>query len=193
MAGRKADTVVHRRRPRGGGPDFSAIAHHSQMHKHQVVCHAYSYPPTMLACFVPVMMPPCGRFGPWHSPGGSKGRAHAGTYEGYPASGSIKGRVWLMARNSHDCRVLQDAFDRAGRDDIRLALAEELHGHVWEAIMCKNANHVIQKCIESMRPGAVQFIIDEIVQVWSAHAAETCVFHTHADGQCYVLVRMPQR
>jgi len=52
------------------------------------------------------------------------------------------------------------------------AMGKELEGHFWEAIECKNANHVFQKYIARMRPRYVQFIIDELMSwpygVWYA-------------------------
>lgn len=72
--------------------------------------------------------------------------------------------MWEMAQDAEGCRVLQEAFDFATvTDEQRAALAEELKGHVWEAIESKHANHVIQKYIVVSRPEASQFIIDEIM------------------------------
>merc|ERR1712232_141847 len=48
-------------------------------------------------------------------------------------------------------------------DDERTKLADGLRGHVWEALQCPNANHVLQKCIQTMKPSAIQFIINEIM------------------------------
>jgi pumilio RNA-binding family len=45
----------------------------------------------------------------------------------------------------------------------KIALAEELRGHVWETSQCPHGNHVVQKCIMSIPPHASQFIIDELM------------------------------
>jgi mRNA-binding protein PUF3 len=59
---------------------------------------------------------------------------------------------------------VQDAFENSGCDEERTALASELVGHVWEALKCMNANHVLQKCITTIRPSTAQFVIDELSQ-----------------------------
>jgi hypothetical protein len=79
------------------------------------------------------------------------------------AASKISGRVWDLSRCPKGCREVQLAFDNAPSDDERVKLASGLRGHVWEALQCPNANHVLQKCISTMSPGAVQFIIDEIM------------------------------
>jgi len=76
----------------------------------------------------------------------------------------LQGQVWTLARDAKGSRVVQKALDDADCDDTRLALAFELRTHVWEALKCPHANHVLQKCIETMRPAHSQFIIDELLQ-----------------------------
>jgi len=74
----------------------------------------------------------------------------------------FKGNVWNMACDTHGCRELQKAFDQKSSKELA-ALGQELKGHVWDALQCKNANHVVQKYICSMGPEHSQFIIDEIM------------------------------
>jgi pumilio RNA-binding family len=57
---------------------------------------------------------------------------------------------------------VQRAFDDAGCDSVRASLADELRGHVWDCLRDPSGNHVIQKCIVTMRPQASQFILDEL-------------------------------
>mmetsp|Transcript_92626 Transcript_92626/g.239816 ORF Transcript_92626/g.239816 Transcript_92626/m.239816 type:complete len:389 (+) Transcript_92626:159-1325(+) len=76
--------------------------------------------------------------------------------------GSIKGNVWNFSRDAAGCRLVQRAIEEAESDAHREALAAELHGHVWEALQCPHANHVMQKCVFALRPEATQFIIDEL-------------------------------
>jgi hypothetical protein len=79
------------------------------------------------------------------------------------ATTRLSGRVWTLSKCPHGCREVQLAFDKA-TSDIELAeLASELRGHVWEALQCPHANHVLQKCISTMKRQALQFIIDEIM------------------------------
>lgn len=74
----------------------------------------------------------------------------------------IIGQVWLLARSPGGCRTLQIALEAAESDEARCRFAREMRGHIREALRCPNANHVVQKCIVTMRPQALQFIIDEI-------------------------------
>jgi len=70
--------------------------------------------------------------------------------------------IWALARDKEGCRQVQRALTEAASDDERIALATVFHGHVREAMRCANANYVLQKCIETMRPVDSQFILDEI-------------------------------
>lgn len=72
-------------------------------------------------------------------------------------------RVWNLSKCPHGCREVQLAFDNSVCDDALSELASGLRGHVWEALLCPHANHVLQKCISTMKPQALQFIIDEIM------------------------------
>jgi len=67
---------------------------------------------------------------------------------------------------------VQQAFDDATCDDHRVLLASELHTHVWESLKCSYANHVIQKCISTLRPIDSQFIIDELLQAGPGSVAK---------------------
>lgn len=69
---------------------------------------------------------------------------------------------WELAQDAQGSRMLQTRLDEAEGDAERVEIAVALQGHVWEAIRCPNANHVIQKCVETLRPQALQFVIDEI-------------------------------
>lgn len=83
-------------------------------------------------------------------------------------------------------RALQQAFDEAGCDDVRVLLASELRTHAWDAMKCANANHVLQKCIGTMRPMDSQFIIDELVHAGPGAVAKAA---RHRYG-CRVLQRL---
>ena len=75
----------------------------------------------------------------------------------------VAGRIWALSRDPRGCREVQQALEAAGSDEARATLARELRGHVWEALRCPHANHVLQKCIVAIRPQASQFIIDELL------------------------------
>lgn len=72
--------------------------------------------------------------------------------------------VWELARETKGSRQVQEAIDNASTDEERAAIANQLQGHVWQALECRNANHVLQKLISSQRPQASQFVIDEIMR-----------------------------
>jgi len=80
-----------------------------------------------------------------------------------PTGAHVIGQVWKLSQDPCGCRDVQQAFELAENDGEREAIAEELRGHIWEAVHDPHANHVIQKCIATMRPAACQFIIDELV------------------------------
>jgi pumilio RNA-binding family len=98
----------------------------------------------------------------------------------------LRGFVWDLSRDARGCRQVQDAFEVAVSDDQRIDLASELHSHVWEAMKCQNANHVLQKCISTMRPSASQFIIDEIMH-GGANAVGRVARHRYS---CRILQRL---
>lgn len=75
---------------------------------------------------------------------------------------SVIGNVRLSSRSEAGSRRVQHALESGTCNEDRDSIAGELRGHVWEAARCPHANHVIQKCIMTMRPQAFEFIIDEI-------------------------------
>merc|ERR1719326_2532951 len=76
----------------------------------------------------------------------------------------LQGCIWRLSTDGQGCRLVQEVLTDAACDDERIVVASELHTHVWEALRCPNANHVLQKCIDTMRPADSQFIIDEILE-----------------------------
>jgi len=80
-----------------------------------------------------------------------------------PSPASVVSNVWALSREAQGCRQVQKALETARSDEARNAIAAELQGHVWEAMRCPHANHVLQKCIVALRPKASQFIIDELL------------------------------
>jgi hypothetical protein len=94
------------------------------------------------------------------------------------AASSVSGHVWSLSQDPVGCREVQDAFDVAADDEARVYLAMELVGHVHEASQCPHANHVLRKCIRTMLPESLQFIIDEFVKE-GAEAIRQTVHHRY--------------
>jgi len=99
-----------------------------------------------------------------------------------PTADALRGQVWKLAREEAGCRLIQQALEEATTDEQRNTLAAELQTHVVAALRSPNANHVIQKCISTMRPMQSQFIIDEI-------SGSACTVARHRYG-CRVLQRL---
>lgn len=99
---------------------------------------------------------------------------------------SVVGRVWRLSRNAEGCRLVQDAIETAASDEERSKITAELEGHVWEALRCPHANHVLQKCIAASGPKASQFIINEILLRGKAGAQDAA---RHPYG-CRVIQRL---
>jgi len=99
---------------------------------------------------------------------------------------ALLGQVWKLAKDPKACRLVQQAFEDADCDDTRAALASELRTHVWEALKSPNANHVLQKCISTIRPLDLQFIVDELMQ---AGKGAVCKAARHRYG-CRVVQRL---
>jgi len=99
---------------------------------------------------------------------------------------ALRGQVWARSRDAKGCWLVQHAFEEAKSDEERELLAQELRGHVWEAIKCPHANFVLQRCITTLKPSALQFIVDEI-QKPGKHAAHHAAKHRYG---CRVLERL---
>jgi len=99
----------------------------------------------------------------------------------------LKGQVWTLARSAKGSRDVQQALDDTDSDDVRVVLASELRTHVWTAIKCRHANHVLQKCISTMRQQDFQFIIDELLHMGGPMAVGTAARHRYG---CRVLQRL---
>lgn len=98
---------------------------------------------------------------------------------------SIEHRVFNLAVDPRGCRVVQRALEII-EDRDQQKVARELAGHVREAIESPHANHVLQRCVELMRPNSVRFILDELVP--SAFARPALVAK-HRYG-CRILERL---
>jgi len=71
-----------------------------------------------------------------------------------------------LAFDARGCRKLQSALDLAD-DAGRTAVAQQLKGHICDATNSPHANHVLQRCIELLRPCSVEFVLKEL-EGWGA-------------------------
>lgn len=97
----------------------------------------------------------------------------------------LTGRVWKLSQDAKGCFQVQEAFEN-GTDQERIAMASELKGHVWQALKCGHANHVIQACIKTTRPASIQFIIEELTHNGTGGAAHAA---RHRFG-CRIIERL---
>jgi len=105
---------------------------------------------------------------------------------GPPVALEVLGNVWHLSQDSVGSRRVQEALDDAENDEARLDLALELRGHIWDALHCPHANHVLQRCIVSLRPPALQFILDELLQPRRAQVVQAA---RHRFG-CRIIQRL---
>ena len=75
----------------------------------------------------------------------------------------LKGQVKRLAFDMYGCRCVQKAIE-AGNETEKLLLLEELKPCLVECIESQNANHVLQKCIETVAPVHIAFIFDHCKQ-----------------------------
>lgn len=82
------------------------------------------------------------------------------------AIAELRGSVWALAASPRGTRILQEVLQHADPKE-KVALTQELHGHVREAwdsqSAAPHANYVVQKCIEVMPPEHCQFVLDEML------------------------------
>eukprot|EP00929_Paragymnodinium_shiwhaense_P040748 TRINITY_DN21224_c0_g1_i1.p1 TRINITY_DN21224_c0_g1~~TRINITY_DN21224_c0_g1_i1.p1 ORF type:complete len:373 (-),score=87.92 TRINITY_DN21224_c0_g1_i1:903-1952(-) len=104
---------------------------------------------------------------------------------GAALAAAVLGRVWVLSQHRHGCWKVQEALELAESDEIREQIAEELEGHVWEALQCPHANHVLQKCITHLRPQALPAIVTELMS--KENAVEEAARHKFG---CRILQRL---
>lgn len=102
--------------------------------------------------------------------------------------GEVLGRVWWLSRRAQGCREVQLALEEAPVS-VCATIASELKGHVWEAIECSHANHVLQKCITKCDPEGSRFMINEIV-AWGPGGATYMAKHRFG---CRIFERLIER
>jgi len=103
-----------------------------------------------------------------------------------PSTWTVPGNVWRLSRDPQGCRLVQGALEDASSDSALTNLASELRGHIREATRCRHANHVVQKCITTLRPQAMKFIVEEIME---RGPGTICQIARHEFG-CRILQRL---
>lgn len=94
----------------------------------------------------------------------------------------------MLSRRSQGCREVQLALVEA-QESIGATIASELEGHIWEAVECAHANHVVQKCIAILEPEDSHFMINEIA-AWGPGGATYMAKHRFG---CRIFERFIER
>lgn len=82
-----------------------------------------------------------------------------------------------IALNQHGTRALQKMIEYISTEDQTQMIIQALSGQVVDLIQDLNGNHVIQKCLNHLKPSEAQFIFDAV--------GEHCVtVGTHRHGCC---------
>ena len=74
-------------------------------------------------------------------------------------SQQLRSNVQPLALQMYGCRVIQKALESIPLDQQKWIIAE-LEECVLKCVKDQNGNHVVQKCIETVEPSCLQFIID---------------------------------
>jgi hypothetical protein len=89
------------------------------------------------------------------------------------------GKVWELSRDVQGCREVQAALDHCKTSRDFRSVAAQLSGHVWEAMRCPYANHVLRKVVQTIPASSLDFVVQEIVQEGSADVKQ---FASHRYG-----------
>merc|ERR1712048_600271 len=74
----------------------------------------------------------------------------------------IHDSVFSLACYPSGSRMLQKIL-REGRPSVQAQVASQLQSHVWEASLSRDANYVVQTCIDVLPAEDVKFVIDEML------------------------------
>lgn len=97
---------------------------------------------------------------------------------------ALSGNIKELAFDAAACRVVQRALEKASLEESA-SLAQEMDGHVLDALRSPHANHVITKIVEILPVSRIGFVFDEL----------TCCarqFARHRYG-CRVLSRLVEQ
>jgi len=93
-----------------------------------------------------------------------------------------------LAFDRQGCRLVQSAIENKNANDFHKVVAG-LQGHVWRAMQCRHANHVLQKIIVVLPPTRTNFIAKELLNAPGEAARHEfgcriiCRLMEHADSQ----------
>jgi hypothetical protein len=91
----------------------------------------------------------------------------------------MDGKFWELSQDVQGCRQIQNALDDSLNSQDFQSIQVQLKGHVWEAMLCPHANHVLRKVVQSMPSSNLDFIIAEVVLEGSAGVRQ---FASHRYG-----------
>lgn len=74
---------------------------------------------------------------------------------------TLTGHVWDLSRHPLGCRLIQLAIERGSQKEAK-ALANELRGHVVEAMTSPHANYVLQKIVTQLIWQTCGFVASEL-------------------------------
>jgi len=69
-----------------------------------------------------------------------------------------------LTKSKYGCRVIQKAFEFAERDQRNLLVSELKNQNVMALIQDQNANHVIQRCLDTLDYQQTLFITKRVIQ-----------------------------
>lgn len=82
-----------------------------------------------------------------------------------PADVVLRKKAFHLSMDQDGSRLVQAAL-QAGDRKVQLGIIADLQGHVCEMMSSPHANHVLQRIIELLPPGAVKFIFQEMSYKW---------------------------
>ena len=100
----------------------------------------------------------------------------------------ILGYMLKLTKNKYGCRVIQKAFEFTDADQRHLLVSELRNQNVLELIKDQNANHVIQKCLESLSSAQTNFIVKAVnskLDLLSSHMYGCRVLQKILENMCY--------
>lgn len=97
---------------------------------------------------------------------------------------ALKGHVLAFSLHVYGCRVVQKALEALPHEDC-VALASELQPYTLHCMSDQNANHVIQKCIQTVQPS------DGVRDMMEAIAGNSLALARHSFG-CRSVQRLLQ-
>jgi len=77
------------------------------------------------------------------------------------ALAALRGHVWNLSCHPTGCRLVQLALEKATQREAA-ELAQELQGHIREALMSPHANYVTQKIVTQLTWNGCSFVADEL-------------------------------